>query len=118
MADREYPTIKPVELVERAIQNSSREGGTIFDPFAGSGTTLIACQRQLRKARLIEIDPLRADVICERWQQYTGDVAILDGNGRRFEEIARERRPVRDDLGPQGAGLKAECPAKNRRVNL
>ena len=92
MANRQHPTMKPVELVERAIQNSSRTGSAILDPFAGSGTTLIACQRQKRKARLIEIDPQYADVICQRWQQYTGDLAVLEGDGRAFEEIARERR--------------------------
>jgi DNA modification methylase len=90
--NREHPTIKPVELVERAVQNSSRIGSAVLDPFAGSGTTLIACQRQKRKARLIEIDPQYADVICQRWQQYTGNAAVLEGDGRGFEEIARERR--------------------------
>ncbi len=92
MANRQHPTIKPVELVERAVQNSSRIGDAVLDPFAGSGTTLIACQRQKRKARLIEIDPQYVDVICQRWQQYTGNAAVLEGGGRGFEEIARERR--------------------------
>jgi DNA modification methylase len=94
LASRERPTIKPVELVERAVQNSSRMGSAILDPFAGSGTTLIACQRQKRKARLIEIDPQCADVICQRWRQHTGNAAVLEGDGRGFEEIASERREV------------------------
>jgi DNA modification methylase len=81
-----------VELVERAVQNSSRIGNVVLDPFAGSGTTLIACQRQKRKARLIEIDPRCVDVICQRWRQFTGNAAVLEGDGRGFEEVARERR--------------------------
>jgi DNA modification methylase len=71
--------MKPVELVERALQNSSRPGDIVLDPFAGSGTTLIACARQKRTACLIEIDGRYADVICRRWQEYTGERAILDG---------------------------------------
>jgi DNA modification methylase len=92
MASRDHPTSKPVELVERAVHNSSRIGNAVLDPFAGSGTTLIACERQKRKARLIEIDPLYADVICQRWRLYAGKAAVLEGDGRGFEDIARERR--------------------------
>jgi DNA modification methylase len=91
-ADHTPPFIKPVALVERAIENSSRKGATVLDTFAGLGTTLIACHRRDRKARLIEIDPRYVDAICQRWQQYTGNAVILDGNGRRFEQIARERK--------------------------
>lgn len=92
MAKRKCFSLKPVELVERAVQNSSRIGNVVLDPFAGSGTTLIACQRQKRKARLIEIDPRCVDVICQRWRQFTGNAAVLEGDGRGFEEVARERR--------------------------
>jgi DNA modification methylase len=91
LANREHPTMKPVELVERALQNSSRPGDIVLDPFAGSGTTLIACARQKRTACLIEIDGRYADVICRRWQEYTGERAILDGDGRTFDEIAQSR---------------------------
>jgi DNA modification methylase len=111
MANREHRTIKPVELVERAVQNSSRIGSAVLDPFAGSGTTLIACQRQKRKARLIEIDPHYADVICQRWQQYTGNAAVLDGDRRGFEDIACERRKASGRLG--AASLKDECQARS-----
>ena len=92
MANPEHPTMKPVELVERAIQNSSRVGDTVLDPFAGSGTTLIACQRLKRRARLIEIDPGYVDVICQRWRRFTGKPAVLDGDGRSFEQIVEARR--------------------------
>jgi DNA modification methylase len=92
LANREHPTMKPVELVERAIQNSSRVGDVVLDPFAGSGTTLIACARQRRKARLVELDPTYTDVICRRWQQYSGKSPVLEADGSTFDAIARERQ--------------------------
>ena len=81
-----------MELVERAIQNSSRTRDIVLDPFAGSGTTLIACQRRKRRARLMELDPGYADVICQRWQQYTGQSAVLQADGSSFNQIARQRQ--------------------------
>ena len=89
--NREHPTMKPVELVEQAVKNSSRPGDLVLDPFAGSGTTLIACIRQRRRARLLELDGRYADVICRRWQQYTGKEAVLDGDGRTFDDVAQSR---------------------------
>ena len=91
-ANREHPTMKPVELVERAVVNSSQMGNTVLDPFAGSGTTLIACQRQQRRACLLELDARYVDVICDRWQQFTGKKAVLEGDGRTFDEIAPQRQ--------------------------
>ncbi|MBS1877858.1 MAG: site-specific DNA-methyltransferase [Acidobacteria bacterium] len=70
-----HPTQKPVELVERAIRNSSKTRDTVLDPFGGSGSTLIACERTGRQARLIELEPRYCDVIVERWQQHTGKKA-------------------------------------------
>jgi DNA modification methylase len=64
--------MKPVELVERAIRNSSKSRDTILDPFAGSGTTIIACEKAGRQARVIEIDPKYCDVIVRRWEAFTG----------------------------------------------
>jgi DNA modification methylase len=91
-ANRLHPTMKPVELVERALVNSSKAGDVCADLCAGAGSTLIACERRGRKARVMEIDPRYAQVIIVRWQQYTGKSATLDGDGRTFEEIALERR--------------------------
>jgi DNA modification methylase len=91
-ANRLHPTMKPVELVERALANSSKAGDICGDFCAGAGSTLIACERRGRKARLIEIDPRYADVICRRYQEYTGKQAVLEGDGRTFDEIAQERR--------------------------
>ena len=67
-----HPTMKPVELVERAIRNSSRPGDVVLDPFGGSGTTMIAAEKSGRKARLIELDPKYVDVIVRRWQDFAG----------------------------------------------
>ena len=90
-ANRLHPTMKPVELIERALINSSKSGDIVVDFFAGSGSTLIACERHGRNARLMEIDSKYADVIVRRWQEYTGNSAVLQGDGRTFEDIARER---------------------------
>jgi DNA modification methylase len=69
---REHPTIKPVELVAICLRNSSSRGELVLDPFAGSGSTLAACERLGRRARLIELDPRYCDVICERYFRLTG----------------------------------------------
>jgi DNA modification methylase len=91
-ANRIHPTAKPVELIERALLNSSKAGDLVADLFGGSGSTLIACERRNRRARLVEIDPKYADCIVRRWEQYTGNEAVLDGDGRSFEGVARERK--------------------------
>ena len=90
-ANRIHPTAKPVELIERALLNSSKAGDLVADLFGGSGSTLIGCERRGRKARLMEIDPKYADCIVRRYQEYTGKNAVLESDGRRFDEIARER---------------------------
>jgi DNA modification methylase len=89
-----HPMMKPVELVERAIRNSSKSRDTVLDPFGGSGTTLIACERSGRQARLIELEPKYIDVIIRRWQGFTGNEATLEGDGRSFREIAGDRQPA------------------------
>ena len=86
-----HPTQKPVELVERALQNSSKGGDIVIDCFGGSGSTLIACEKTGRHARLMELDPKYVDVIVRRWQEFTGKEATLESDGRTFNEIAGER---------------------------
>ena len=81
-----HPTMKPVELVERAIRNSSHPGDVVLDPFGGSGTTLIAAEKSGRKARLIELDPKYADVIVRRWQDWTGQQATREADGVAFNQ--------------------------------
>jgi DNA modification methylase len=76
--------MKPVALIERAILHSSRRGETILDPFAGSGSTLIACEKAGRRARLIEIEPKYCDVIVRRWEQFSGKQATLESTGATY----------------------------------
>jgi DNA modification methylase len=86
-----HPTMKPVALVERAVRNSSKSRDIVLDPFGGSGSTLIACEKTGRQARLIELDPRYCDVIVRRWQEWSGGHAALEGDGRSLEEIAAGR---------------------------
>jgi len=80
-----HPTMKPVELVERAVRNSSRPGDTVLDCFAGSGTTLIAAEKSGRVARLMELDPKYCDVVVRRWQDHGGKKAIRESDGVDFD---------------------------------
>jgi DNA modification methylase len=84
MANLEHPTMKPVELVERAIRNSSKTRDTILDVFGGSGTTLIACEKSGRQARVIEMEPRYCDVAVLRWQKFTGREAMLESDGKSY----------------------------------
>ena len=81
-----HPTMKPVELVERAIRNSSKSRDVVLDLFGGSGTTLIACEKTGRQARLIELDPKFVDVIVKRWEDYTGKKAVRENGGSELEQ--------------------------------
>ena len=86
-----HPTMKPVPLVERAIRNSSKSRDIILDPFAGSGSTLVACEKGGRTARLIELNPRYCDVIVKRFQDFTGVGGVLEAEALSFEEVAHER---------------------------
>jgi DNA modification methylase len=94
LANDLHPTMKPVELVERAIRNSSKSRDTVLDPFAGSGSTLVACEKTGRQARLIELEPKYCDVIIRRFEEFSGKRAVLESDGRGFDEIALERGTV------------------------
>jgi DNA modification methylase len=87
-----HPTMKPVALVERAIRNSSKSRDIVLDPFGGSGSTLIACEKTGRQARLVELDARYCDVIVQRWQEWVGASAVLEGDGRSFGALAGQRR--------------------------
>ena len=76
-----HPTQKPVELPERAITNSTKQGDSVLDLFGGSGSTLIACEKIGRLARVMELDPKYCDVIVKRWEDFTGKQAILEKQG-------------------------------------
>lgn len=85
-----HPTVKPVAMVSDAILDSSKRGEYILDPFAGSGTIFIACEKTGRKGLGIELDPLYVDVAIRRWEQLTGRDAIHKETGETFK--AREKR--------------------------
>ena len=82
-----HPTQKPVELVEKAIGNSSKKGDAVIDCFGGSGSTLIACEKTGRHGRLMELDPKYCDVIVKRWQDFTGKIATHAETGEPFAEV-------------------------------
>ena len=76
-----HPTMKPLALIERAIQNSSQAGDKVLDTFLGSGSTLIACERTGRICYGMELEPLYVDIARMRWEAFTGEKA------KRFEEV-------------------------------
>jgi DNA modification methylase len=84
-------TEKPVELAARALTYSSKAGETVLDLFGGSGSTLIACEKLGRRARLMEIDPPYCDVICRRFMEYSGKPAKLEATGQTFDEVKDAR---------------------------
>lgn len=96
LANDLHPTQKPVELIERAIRNSSMSEEVVLDPFGGAGTTLIACQKTRRQARLIELDPRYVDCTVKRWQTWTEECAVRDRDGQPFDEIPAERAAPRN----------------------
>ncbi len=85
-----HPTVKPVALVADAIMDVSDRGDVVLDPFLGSGTTLIACERTGRTCYGIELDPLYVDTIVRRWQKFTGLSATHAASGRSFNELEKE----------------------------
>ena len=86
-----HGTQKPIELMRRPILNHTERGDVIYDPFLGSGTSLIACELTGRVCYGLDIDAQYVDVIVRRWQLLTGRSATLDGDGRSFDEITAER---------------------------
>ena len=86
-----HPTVKPAALVADAIRDCSRRGDLVLDSFGGSGTTLIACERTHRKARLIEVDPIYCDQIVRRWQKLTGQNAVHGISGKPFDKTKSTR---------------------------
>lgn len=82
----EHPTMKPLELFERCVSNSSTPGDVVYDPFGGSGTTLIASENHGRRARIMEVDPAYADVIVDRYARHTNTAPVT---------------PVREDEEPE-----------------
>jgi DNA modification methylase len=92
----EHGTQKPVECMKRPIENNSSPGQAVYDPFSGSGTTLIAAEMTGRSCHAIELMPQYVDVAIGRWQAFTGQAAMLDRDGRSFEAVATERQSHRN----------------------
>jgi len=87
----DHSTQKPVECMRRPIMNNSVAGQAIYDPFCGSGTTIIACEKEGRVCLAIELNPAYVDMAVTRWQEFTGKPAVLDGDGRSFDVVAQDR---------------------------
>jgi DNA modification methylase len=83
-----HGTQKPIECMARPIQNNTKPNDYVYDPFGGSGTTLIACEKFGRKCLMMELSPLYCDVIIKRWQDFSGKKAILETNGLSFEDMS------------------------------
>jgi len=91
----EHGTQKPVECMRRPIENNSSPGQAVYEPFCGSGTTIIAAEMTGRVCYAIELLPQYIDVAVKRWQAFTGDTATLAVDGHSFEAVAAERQPAR-----------------------
>lgn len=87
-----HPTMKPVALIERLLLNSSKSGELVLDPFGGSGSTLIACEKIGRQARQVELDEKFCDVIVKRWQDFTGKEAFLAEEGSSYNTLVQYGR--------------------------
>ena len=83
--NKEHPTMKPVDLFQYQMCNSTKKGAIVLDSFGGSGTTLIAAERSRRKACLMELDPRYCDVIVKRWEEFTGKTAVCEPNSQQKE---------------------------------
>ena len=88
----EHPTMKPVALFEYQMLNNTKGGDIVLDSFGGSGTTLIAAERNGRVARLMELDPKYVDVIIKRWQDFTGKQAVHEETGKTYAELVSDGR--------------------------
>ena len=90
-----HSTQKPVECMKRPIENNSSPGQVVYEPFSGSGTTIIAGEMTGRSVYAVELNPAYVDVAVKRWQDFTGQKAILEGSGKTFDEIGGERHGSR-----------------------
>ncbi|WP_018409328.1 site-specific DNA-methyltransferase [Methylocystis rosea] len=114
-----HPTVKPVALVADAMRDCSSKGDIVLDPFLGSGTTIMAGEKIGRRCFGLEYEPAFVDVAIRRWQAYTKADAVLDGDGRTFDEIAEERlkahkRPPLLSSGASPQNGPREAPGEDR----
>ena len=92
-----HSTQKPVECMRRPMENNSVPGNAVYEPFSGSGTTIIAGEQSGRRVLAIELNPLYVDVAIKRWQAFTGKQATLEATGQTFEDVADARYDFRKD---------------------
>jgi DNA modification methylase len=112
--DTVHGTQKPVECMRRAMLNNSSPGQAVYDPFLGSGTTLIAAQTTGRSCLALELEPLYVDVAIRRWQAFTGEQATLLADGRPFDAIAAERQADTKPAGTKEAKSKSSPTTKSK----
>ncbi|MCC6983088.1 MAG: ParB N-terminal domain-containing protein, partial [Bauldia sp.] len=112
-----HPTVKPVAMIADAIRDCSARNALVLDPFAGSGTILLACERTRRRARAIELDPLYADVAIRRFEQHAGVRATLSFTGESFEEVSARRTTERASVevaSPVPNGIFGSTPSRRK----
>lgn len=110
-----HGTQKPVECMRRPIVNNSVKGEAVYDPFVGSGTTIIAAEMEGRHCLAIDLDPVYVDVAVLRWQAFTGKEATLEGDGRTFADLAAERAKKRPRSRLRG---RASKPAEDQPAGV
>jgi DNA modification methylase len=103
-----HSTQKPVEAMRRPIENNSRAGQSVYEPFSGSGTTIIACEQTGRRALAIELEPAYVDMAVLRWQKFSGEEAMLDGTGQGYASV----KETRDAAGAEAQADDAEAAAR------
>lgn len=112
-----HGTQKPVECMRRPIVNNSSPGQAVYEPFCGSGTTMIAAEMEGRHAYCMELSELYCDVIVKRWQAFTGKEATLEGDGRTYEEISEARYdPAKDSAASYDAAIAAKREQHEREA--
>jgi DNA modification methylase len=103
-----HSTQKPIECMKRPIENNSSPGQAIYEPFSGSGTTIMAAELTNRICLAIELNPAYVDVAVERWQNYTGLTAVHEETGKTFEEMKDVRfNPAKNSAACYEVGVKA-----------
>jgi hypothetical protein len=95
--------------MKRPIENNSSPGQAVYEPFSGSGTTIIACEMTGRSCYAVELNPAYVDVAVLRWQAFTGKHAHLEADGRTFTEVMGERAPAKLVGNEQGVKDKKEA---------
>lgn len=108
-----HSTQKPVECMARPIRNNSSPGQAVYEPFSGSGTTIVACEMEGRICHAVELNPAYVDVAVKRWQEFTGEEAVLEATGQAFAAVDGERYdPKEDSKACYEEGLRAKREAR------